>query len=141
MAGDKGRSVGPRSTRSKNRLNVSGKPRLLTLLIQGNKACIVELSSLQPHPRLPLPPFPSIPWNHRPAWSSIPGVTRGVPGPHLSVRVLWNSAPYLPGIPACVQEIGSGHSSGRVPGLPGRKYGSGFKPQNNSVQCRHREQA
>ena len=80
--GDKGRSLGPRTTRSKNRLHMSGKHRLLTLLIQGKEACIVKLSSLQPHPRPPLPPFPLHPWNHRPAWSSIPGVTRGVQGPH-----------------------------------------------------------
>ena len=133
----------PRSTRSKNRQHMSGKPRLLTLLIQGKEACIVKLSSLQPHPRLPLPPSPSMEsktsleqrsWGHQACAGIMPGTS-----------CLSESCRPVSPTPQASSPLHKGldpdTASRRVPGLPGRKSGSGFKPQNNSAQCRHREQA
>lgn len=133
----------PRSTRSKNRRHMSGKLRLLTLLIQGKEACIVKLSSLQPHPRLPLPPSPSMEsqtsleqhsWGHQGCAGTTPG----------SSSLSESCGPVSP-TPQTSLPLHEGldldTASRRIPGLPGRKTGSGFKPQNNSAQCRHREQA
>lgn len=135
--------MGPRSTRSKNRWHMSGKHRLLTLLIQGKEACIVKLSSLQPHPRLPLPPSPpsmeSQTSLEQHSWGQqgCPGTMPGTPS--LSEPC----GPVSPTPQASLplhKGLGLDTASGRIPGLPGRKSGSGFKPQN-SAQCRHREQA
>ena len=73
--------MGPRTTRSKNRLHMSGET-------QAAHPPDTRKGGLHCEPELPTAPskaaitsIPLHPWNHRPAWSSIPGVTRGVQGP------------------------------------------------------------
>jgi len=88
---------------------MSGKPRLLTLLIQGEEACIVKLSSLQPHPRLPLPPSPSMEsqtsleqhsWGHQGYAGTTPGTS----------SLSESCGPVSPTPQASLSRIGPGHS-------------------------------